>query len=77
MKRNVTVVIDDETARWLRVEAAKRDTSVSGYLGEIVQRERDRTEGYADAMERFMARPARRLGEAGAALPSREEIHRR
>lgn len=77
MKRNVTIVLDDETARWLRVEAARRDTSVSRYVGELVARERGRSEGYAEAMERFLARPPRVLARGGAPRPTRDELHRR
>ena len=80
-KRNVTVVLEDESARWLRVEAARNDTSVSKYLGALVERERSRAEGYDDARARFMAREPRRLGTAGRELsdelPGRDEIHER
>ena len=46
MKRNITVTLDEETARWIRVEAAKRDESVSSYLGGILRQEREKEEGY-------------------------------
>ncbi|HET9672657.1 MAG TPA: hypothetical protein VFQ40_07390 [Actinomycetota bacterium] len=32
--KNVTVTLDDETARWVRIEAARRDESVSSLLRE-------------------------------------------
>ena len=76
-KRNVTVVLEEESARWIRVEAARRDTSVSKYLGELVESERRRCEGYLAARERFMAREPRALGPAGEPLPSRAELHER
>ena len=80
-KRNVTVVLSDESARWLRVEAAHNDTSVSRYLGALVDRERNRAEGYDDARARFMARKPRLLGTEGRdlceELPSRDEVHER
>jgi hypothetical protein len=77
MKRNVTIVMDEETARWVRVEAARRDLSVSAYLGQVVQQERERAEGYSLAMERFLSREPRPLGPAGAPLPTRAELHER
>ena len=40
--KNVTVTLDEETARWARVEAARRDTSVSRLLGHLLRRERRR-----------------------------------
>jgi len=77
MKRNVTVTLDEETARWVRVEAAKRDTSVSKFLGEILEERRRRTEGYETAQAIFMGREPRPLRRPGTCLPSRDEVHRR
>jgi len=72
--RNVTVTLDDETARWARVEAAKRDVSLSGFLSEVLRERMIGAAAYADAMERYLARPA---ADLGGAAPSREEIHDR
>jgi hypothetical protein len=35
--RNVTVTLEEEVAQWARIEAARRDTSVSRLLGEILK----------------------------------------
>lgn len=77
MKRNVTVTLDEELARWVRVEAAKQDTSVSQFLADVLAERRRRIEGYEAARTRFMSREARPLREPGQELPSREEVHRR
>ena len=77
MKRNVTIVMDEDTARWVRVEAARRDLSVSAYLGQVVEQERERAEGYSLAMERFLSREPRPLAPAGVPLPDRDELHKR
>lgn len=77
MKRNVTVTMDEETARWVRVEAARRDMSVSQYLGELLTERRRLAEGYAAARERFMAREPRPLRGRGAPLPDRAALHER
>lgn len=77
MKRNVTVTLDEETARWVRVEAARRDTSVSQFLGEILSERRRRAEGYEAARAIFMSREPRPLRSRGERLPSRDEIHAR
>lgn len=77
MKRNVTVSMDEDTARWVRVEAAKRDISVSQFLGEVLEERRRRAEGYEAARTRFMAREARPIRRAGDALPSRSDLHER
>jgi hypothetical protein len=75
MKRNVTVVMEESTARWVRVEAARRDLSVSAFLGELLEREREKDEGYQDAQDRFLRRAPRPLAPEGVAYPSRDEIH--
>lgn len=73
----MTVTLDEETARWVRVEAARRDTSVSAYLGELLAEQRRRAEGYEAARAVFMGREPRRLREPGGPLPSRSELHER
>lgn len=77
MKKNVTVTLDEETARWVRIEAARRDTSVSRYLGELLEERRARVEGYETARRQFMAREPRPLRGPGEPLPSRGERHER
>jgi hypothetical protein len=77
MKRNVTVVMEERTARWVRVEAARRDLSVSAFLGELLEREREKDEGYRDAQDRFLSKRPRPLASEGSRYPSRDEIHAR
>lgn len=77
MKRNVTVVLDEDTARWVRVEAAKADVSVSQYLGDMLQVQKARADGYGDARASFMGRPPRPLRRGATRLPTRDEVHER
>lgn len=42
--RNVTVTLEEEVARWARLEAARCDTSVSKLLGELLK-ERSSSQG--------------------------------
>ena len=75
--KNVTVTLDEETARWARVQAARRDTSVSKLLGEILRAEMQEEAQYEVARQSYLAqKPAihRRRGEP---LPPREELHDR
>jgi hypothetical protein len=75
--RNVTVTLDEDVARWVRIEAARHETSVSRWLGELV-RERMRTENaYEAARRQFFSVKPRRLGPLGQSLPTREELHDR
>ncbi|MGH2671346.1 MAG: hypothetical protein ACRDHC_00050 [Actinomycetota bacterium] len=72
--KNVTVTLDEETARWARIEAARRDVSVSSLLRELLREHMGGRESYAGAMERYLGRGTRKLG---GPLPSREEVHDR
>ena len=75
--RNVTVTLDEETARWARIEAAKRDTSVSKLLGTILRERMETQDAYELARERYLGQEARVHRAAGGPLPRREELHDR
>ena len=54
--RNVTVTLEEEVAQWARIEAAKRDTSVSRLLGEVLKERMGKPPGkspVSDAAERL------------------------
>ncbi len=52
--RNVTVTLEEEVARWARIEAARRDTSMSRLLGEILKERMTGQDGSAsEAAERL------------------------
>jgi len=54
--RNVTVTLEEDVAKWARIEAAKRDTSVSRLLGELLKERMGKLNGkspVADAAERL------------------------
>ena len=73
--RNVTLTLEEEVARWARLEAARNDTSVSRLLGELLKERMVEADGYQRAMRRALARKPF-LKSAGRYL-SREEIHDR
>jgi hypothetical protein len=73
--RNVTVTLDEQVAQWARIEAARKDTSVSRLLGEILKERMLEIDGYEGAMRRALARKAF-LKTDGRYL-SREEGHAR
>jgi hypothetical protein len=75
--RNVTVTLDDETARWARLEAARQDTSVSRLLGDLLKREMQGGAAYDAAMTRFFAQEPGTHRPGAKRLPSRDEIHDR
>jgi plasmid stability protein len=72
--KNVTVTLDEETARWVRIEAARRDESVSSLLRDLVREHIGGRESYRAAMARYLSREPRKLG---GPRPSREALHDR
>jgi predicted transcriptional regulator len=75
----MTISIDDETAEWARILAAKNHTSVSRLVGEMLAERRRQEEEYRSAVGEYLAGTARPLldpaGREG--YPSRETIHQR
>lgn len=79
---NLTITTDEETLRWARIEAAKRGTSVSKLVGEMLAEQRKKMDEYDKAMEDFLSRPPWFLPEEsprpdGRRWPTREEIYDR
>jgi len=75
--KNVTVTLDPKTARWARIEAAQKDTSMSRLLGDIRQREMEGQASYQQAMDRYLGQAAGLHRKNCEPLPSREELHER
>jgi hypothetical protein len=73
--RNVTVTLEEEVARWARLEAAKRDTSVSRLLGEVLKQRMREQDGYGAAMRRALARKP--FLKTNGRYLSRDEAHDR
>ena len=75
--KNVTVTMDEDTARWVRIEAAQRGTSVSRLIGELLQQQRLQNSEYRAALERYRARKAVPLKSADEKYPDRDNLHDR
>jgi hypothetical protein len=73
--RNVTVTLDEQVARWARVEAARKETSVSRLLGRILRERMLEEGGYERAMRRALSRKP--FLKTDGRYPSREEAHDR
>jgi len=73
--RNVTVTLEEPVARWARIEAARKETSVSRLLGAILKERMLDNRLYQSAMRRSLTRKAF-LKTEGQYL-SREEAHDR
>ena len=75
--KNVTITLEPEVARWARVEAAKRDTSVSRFVGRMLAERMEAERAYDRAMVSFFAIEPAAKSDAGTPYPSREELHDR
>jgi hypothetical protein len=73
--RNVTVTLEEDVAQWARIEAARRDTSVSRLLGALLKEHMSAQGDYEEAMRRALGRKPF-LRSDGRYL-TREEAHDR
>lgn len=49
--KNVTVTMEESVAEWARLEAARRNTSVSRLVGEMLAEKMRRSDSYERAMQ--------------------------
>ena len=73
--RNVTISMEDEVARWVRLEAARREVSVSRFLGSVAKEYMTSKRRYQRATRSALARRAF-LKTDGRYL-TRDELHGR
>jgi len=69
--------MEEEVARWAKVEAAKTDTSVSRMLGEILKKKMDSDPQVQQARDRFFSRSPRALKPQNTAYPDRGSLYDR
>jgi len=74
--KNVTITLEDGVARWARMEAARENTSVSRFVGELVADQMRQREQYEAAMERYLSVKPRGISK-GHPYPRREALHDR
>ncbi|WP_040327632.1 hypothetical protein [Acidovorax delafieldii] len=53
--KNITVTMDDAVAEWVRVEAARRGSSVSRLLGEWLAEKMRQEDAYVQAMREALS----------------------
>jgi hypothetical protein len=74
--KNVTVSMDEGVAEWARLEAARRNTSVSRLVGELLAEKMRHDDEYERAMNDWIARK-RKYKSNGAAYSPRAELYDR
>ena len=73
--KNVTVTMDDTVADWARMEAARRNTSVSRLIGEMLADKMRHDDAYERAMRDWLSRE--RTWKSDGSYPTREETYDR
>jgi hypothetical protein len=73
--RNITVTLEEAVARWARLEAARRELSVSRFLGAFLKERMKENGDYERAMRRALARGS--ILKSDGRYLSREEAHER
>jgi len=75
--KNVTITLDEETAAWARVHAARREMSLSRFVGELLHESMRESREYDSAMKRYLSHGPFRLKGAAQRYPTREELYDR
>jgi hypothetical protein len=73
--KNVTVTMDDKVADWARLEAARRNTSVSRMLGELLAEKMRQDDSYERNMREAIK--FKDWGSAEGGFLTREEANSR
>jgi hypothetical protein len=70
--KNVTITVDAAALEWVRIEAAKRNSSVSRLVGEMLVEKMQRTDAYQRAMRDWQSKD--RLWKSdGQVYPGRDD----
>ena len=75
--KNVTITLDEQTAAWVRVYAARNNTSVSRLVGELLRERMGERKQYEQAMRRFLSKKPVDLRNSDKPYPTREELYDR
>jgi hypothetical protein len=73
--KNVTVTMEDSVAEWARLEAARRNTSVSRLVGELLAEKMRHDDAYERAMREALE--FRSWGRSTGAYLTRDEMYDR
>lgn len=71
------MTLDDETARWVRLEAARRDTSMSRLIGELLRERMADDDRYERAQRSYLERPAVEISAGSGSYPARGDLYDR
>lgn len=72
--KNVTITVEESVLEWARIEAAKRNTSVSRLVGEMLADKMRHDDAYQRAMHDWLADTTRIVSD-GSSYSSRNDVH--
>jgi hypothetical protein len=75
--KNLTITLDEETARLARIRASEREMSLSRYIGEVLRKELRHDDAYEAAYRAWRAEKPFPLKGAPKPYPKREELYDR
>jgi hypothetical protein len=73
--KNVTITLSEEVALWARVTAAQQNTSVSRFVGKILETQMHQSDDYTEAWRKWQELTP--LNIDAAERLSRDEAHER
>ncbi len=73
--KNVTITVEESALEWARIEAAKRNSSVSRLVGEILAEKMRQEDAYAQAMRK--ATKFESWGKSDGNFLTRDEMYER
>lgn len=74
--KNVTITVEENVLEWARIEAAKRNTSVSRMVGELLAEKMRHDDEYQRAYEEWKADRVR-FDSGGQPYPRRGDLYER
>jgi hypothetical protein len=72
--KNVTITVEEGALEWARIEAAKRNTSVSRLVGELIAEKMRHNDAYDRAYQEWKADRVK-IKTDGKPYPKREELY--
>jgi hypothetical protein len=75
--KNITITLDEQTAKWAREQATAQGISLSRYVGEVVRKQLPKAQSYERAMRNWLAMKPWNLEWPEGRLPTRDELYDR
>jgi hypothetical protein len=77
LMEKVTITLDEKVAAWARQHAARRNISLSRFVGELLEKTMRESREYERAMRQYLSRGPAPLKRGRARYPSRDKLHDR